>query len=322
MAKTTCQVPVIDLSATDDEVAKMLDHAFAEMGFAILVGHGIPTSVIAATREAVVKYFEQPLDQKLTDRITRDNYRGYIPLGFFSPNSAGQSPDRYEGYKLHLEVDASDPICTACDLYGPNKWPEGQPTMRDAILNYWRACDDLTARLLTLLAEILNIDAPRLLDCFEQSLTNMTLLHYPPQDANESGLGIHAHKDTDALTLLAPDPVGGLLIRPRDRSEWIEIDAPTDSVIVNIGDLLELWSGGYFVSTPHKVINRSGQARFSFPYFAVPRFDTVVSPLIPACAGFNRAEVPVGDVSREVWRTNWPDTTPGTQGYDLGTLSD
>ena len=82
MAKTTCEVPVIDLSATDDEVAKALDHAFTEMGFAVLVGHSIPISVIAAAREAVVKYFEQPLDRKLPDRITRDNYRGYIPLGF------------------------------------------------------------------------------------------------------------------------------------------------------------------------------------------------------------------------------------------------
>jgi isopenicillin N synthase-like dioxygenase len=322
LAKITCQVPVIDLSATNEEVAKALDHAFTEMGFAVLAGHGIPTGVIAAAREAVVKYFEQPLDRKLPDRITRDNYRGYIPLGFFSPNSAGQSPDRYEGYKLHFEVDANDPICKACDLYGPNKWPAEQPAMRDAILNYWRACDDLTTRLLTILAGILNIDASRLLDPFDESLTNMTLLHYPPQDANESGVGIHAHKDTDALTLLAPDPIGGLLIRPRDRREWIEIDAPENSIIVNIGDLLELWSGGYFVSTPHKVINRSGRARFSFPYFAVPRFDAVVSPLVPVCAGFNRAEVPVGEVSREVWRTNWSDTTPGTQGYDLGTLSD
>jgi len=322
LTENTCQVPVIDLSATDNEVAKVLDRAFAEMGFAELVDHGIPTSVIAAAREAVVAYFDQPQDQKLPDHITRDNYRGYIPLGFFSPNNSGQTPDRYEGYKLHLEVDASDPICAACDLYGPNKWPVKQPAMRDAILNYWRACDDLTTRLLAILAGILHIDASRLLGPFDQPLTNMTLLHYPPQDANESGVGIHAHKDTDALTLLAPDPIGGLLIRPRDRSEWIEIDAPADSIIVNIGDLLELWSGGYFVSTPHKVINRSGQARFSFPYFAVPRFDTVVSPLVPACAGFTRSAVPVGDVSREVWRTNWPDTTPGTQGYDLGTLPD
>ena len=322
MNQQRVQVPIIDLTAADQAVSIALDHAFGEMGFAVLIGHGISPNVITAARAAVVSYFEQSLDQKLQDRITQENYRGYIPLGFFSPNSASQMPDRYEGYKLHLEVDAGDPICAACDLYGPNKWPLSQPDMRAAILNYWRDCDALTTRLLKILAGILQIDATGLLDAFDKSLTNMTLLHYPPQEANDSGVGIHAHKDTDALTLLAPDPVGGLLIRPRDSDEWIAIDAPANSLIVNIGDLLELWSGGYFVSTPHKVINRSGQARFSFPYFAVPRFDIVVSPLIPPRPGFTRSAVPVGDVSREVWRTNWPDTTPGGQGYDLGTLTD
>jgi isopenicillin N synthase-like dioxygenase len=70
------------------------------------------------------------------------------------------------------------------------------------------------------------------------------------------------------------------------------------------------------------VINRSGAERYSFPYFAVPRFDTVVAPLRDPQPGFERSAVPVGDVSREVWRTNWPDTTPADTGFDLGTLKD
>ena len=89
---------------------------------------------------------------------------------------------------------------------------------------------------------------------------------------------------------------------------------------MNIGDLLELWSGGYFVSTPHKVVNKSGAERYSFPYFAVPRFDTVVAPLIPMQPGFDRSPVHVGDVSAEVWRTNWPDTVSERPEFDLGTL--
>lgn len=46
-------------------------------------------------------------------------------------------------------------------------------------------------------------------------MTNMTLLHYPPQAPEEEGFGIPPHKDTDALTIIAPDPVGGLEVRPR-----------------------------------------------------------------------------------------------------------
>ena len=91
---------------------------------------------------------------------------------------------------------------------------------------------------------------------------------------------------------------------------------------MNIGDLLELWSGGYFVSTPHKVVNISGKDRYSFPYFLVPRYDTVVEPVMKPVDGFNRAPVHVGDVSREVWRTNWPDAEQKDGRYDLGTLHD
>jgi isopenicillin N synthase-like dioxygenase len=150
----------------------------------------------------------------------------------------------------------------------------------------------------------------------------MTLLHYPPQVAGDNGFGIHPHKDTDALTILAPDTVGGLQVKRRSSEGWIDVSAPDDALIVNIGDLLEVWSGGYFVSTPHKVINTSCVERYSFPYFAVPRFDTVVTPLRQPQPGFSRQPVHVGDVSRVVWRTNWPDAKQQNPRFDLGTLED
>ncbi len=134
-------------------------------------------------------------------------------------------------------------------------------------------------------------------------------------DNGESvGFGIHPHKDTDALTILAPDPVGGLMIRCRDEQEWISAEPPGDALTVNIGDLLELWSGGYFVSTPHKVVNTSGAERYSFPY--------VVKPLKTRQNDFRRPSVHVGDVSKEVWRTNWPDAKSDKSHFDLGTLED
>ena len=76
------------------------------------------------------------------------------------------------------------------------------------------------------------------------------------------------------------------------------------------------------MSTPHKVVNTSGKERFSFPYFAVPRFDTLVEPLREPQAGFNRASVHVGDVSADVWRTNWPGVKAHDASFDLGTLQD
>ena len=314
-------IPLIDISDTDG-LASQVASACKDIGFMYITGHGIAAETVAAARQSTIDYFAQSAARKLRDRITQDNYRGYIPMGFFNANTGGGTVDNYEGYKLHLEVAADDAICEECDLYGPNKWPDQPTGFRDNLLKYWHECDRVTVVLLRAMADALNLEATPFLSAFEKPLTNMTLLHYPPRLAGAAGFGIHPHKDTDVLTILAPDPVGGLMVRRRNGDDWIAAEPPDDGLVVNIGDLMELWSGGCFVSTPHKVDNTSGQERYSFPYFAVPRFDTVVAPLIPPQAGFERASVPVGDVSREVWRTNWPGTITRRPEYDLGTLAD
>ena len=315
-------LPLIDISDATACVSE-IEQACREIGFMNIVGHGIAAHSIANVRNAVVDYFDLPLAIKVSDQISPDNYRGYIPTGFFSANTGdGADKDNYEGYKLHFDVAADDPIRTECDLYRPNKWPAEPSGMRRAVLHYWQECDRVAHILLAALAEILGTPKQQFLRLFEMPLTNMTLLHYPPQDPNATGFGIHPHKDTDALTILAPDPVGGLLVKCRDADTWIEAKPPSGALIVNLGDLLELWSGGYFISTPHKVVNNSGAERYSFPYFAVPRFDTIVQPLREPQDGFERSSVDVGEVSREVWRTNWQGAVSTRPEFDLGTLED
>jgi len=315
-------LPLIDLAAPPARLRAEVEQACRDIGFMYVINHGIEAATISAVRAAVVSYFERPLEDKLAGQITRDNYRAYIPSGFFSPNSGDAPADNYEGYKLHFEASRFDPDCKACDLYGENRWPVSPAGFRRSILDYWGACDRVTAALLAPIATVLGVGAEWFLELFDRPLTNMTLLHYPPQAPDAAGFGIHPHKDTDALTILVPDKVGGLLVRKRGVDEWLNVRAPADALVVNIGDLLELWSGGYFVSTPHKVVNRSGSERYSFPYFAVPRYDVVVEPLLERQPGFTRTGVHVGDVSREVWRTNWPDTVPERPEFDLGTLRD
>lgn len=122
------------------------------------------------------------------------------------------------------------------------------------------------------------------------------------------------------LTILEPDQLGGLFVRTR-AGEWIEPDPPANALIINIGDMLEVWSGGRFVSTPHKVVNQSGADRYSFPWFMVPSHDQRIEPFVPTQPGFRRSEaIEVGPWSLEVWRTNWPDAVPTDDDTHLGTL--
>ena len=247
------------------------------------------------------------------------NYRGYIPIGFFTPNASGNAPDQYEGYKLHVEVAADDVIREAYPLYGPNVWPETLPGMKVAVLTYWRQVDRFADNLLRVLALAIGVDEEFFLPHFQTPLTGMTLLHYPAMTPDESGFGIHPHKDSSAFTILYPDPVGGLMVRSRE-GQWIQAAAPEGAFVINIGDVMEHWTGGHFVSTPHKVVNRTGKERYSFPYFAAPRYDTVVEPVVKCIEGYERPPIAMGPWHQEVIRSNWPNAKPISGAFDPGTI--
>lgn len=321
-------IPTIDLSplrnATHpnrDQTVQQIMEACTEIGFLSITGTGIPQAIVDEVRDTARAIFAVEEPSKWQQAITRENYRGFIPMGFFTPNDGSGKADKYEGYKLHHEVDADAAIREECGLYGPNIWPVDVPGSRDVILTYWSMLDDVADLLLAALETGLGLPERQLRDAFRDPMTNMTLLHYPPQSPNEGGYGIHPHKDTDALTIIAPDPVGGLEVQTRT-GDWITPDCPHGGFVVNIGDMLELWSGGRLKSTPHRVVNRSGRERYSFPYFAVPRHDVVVEPLLPALLGFDRPAVHCGHWSAEIWRTNWPDETATGDTPELGTLTD
>ena len=56
------------------------------------------------------------------------------------------------------------------------------------------------------------------------------------------------------------------------------------ALVVNIGDLMEFWSGGRFVATSHRV-RKVAEERYSFPLFFAADYDTVVAPLPRYVAG-------------------------------------
>ncbi len=321
-------IPTIDITPLADPfgpkyqstVAQIMD-ACTGIGFLSITGTGIAPEHIEQVRSCVSAIFDIDEARKWDQAITRENYRGYIPMGFFTPNDGSGTADKYEGYKLHFEAAEDAPIQADCALYGPNIWPREVPQARAVLLDYWQQLDGVTDLLLGALEVGLKVPPNTLRDAFRDPMTNMTLLHYPPQAPDEGGYGIHPHKDTDALTIIAPDPVGGLEVQTRTGG-WITPDCPPGGFVVNIGDMLELWSGGRLKSTPHRVVNRSGRERYSFPYFAVPRHDVVVAPLLPALPGFDRPEVHCGHWSAEIWRTNWPDETATGDTPELGTLTD
>lgn len=81
-----------------------------------------------------------------------------------------------------------------------------------------------------------------------------------------------ADRGSGSITLLFQKDVGGLqILLPTGKDEWLDAPVDNDAVLVNVGDLMEFWTGGQLKSTVHRVsLPRSPEEagpRFSIAYF-------------------------------------------------------
>ena len=289
------EIPIIDIHALRGadagdrrEVAERLGRACEEVGFFYVRGHGVPDDLIDAVFGAAREFFSLPTEAKKRILATRDHYRGYVEMlaRTYGKNNHG---DYSEAFKIQLELAPDDrDVVAGKPLHQLNKWPEALPGFRSMLLRYFEAMHQLQARLLRAFASSLDISEDFFQSKFTKPLTQLTLLHYPPQPASrpEDEFGLRPHTDTSAITILAQDGTGGLEVYHR-AGGWIAAPPVPGTFLVNIGDMMQRWTNDRFVSTPHRVINRTGKARYSIPFFANPDYDAVVE-CVASCSGPNR----------------------------------
>jgi isopenicillin N synthase-like dioxygenase len=275
------EVPLVDVGALvrDPEgatdVVRAIDKACTDVGFMNVVNHGLPSQVVQAAYQSALQFFQQPLEQKLEVSMTHsDQFRGFIP------NKAGgtkSAVNHREGYIVRAERarNPKEP------LDGPNPWPRHPPQFRQAMLQYFESVDRLGAILRRGLARALGLASDAFEPMFEHSMTQLKLNYYAAQEApeKEDEIGLVAHCDSGAFTILWQDDVGGLETVNKE-GDWVVVPPIEDSFVINIGDILQAWSNGRFSSTPHRVINRYGRERVSIPLFVNPNYNTVVKPLV------------------------------------------
>ncbi|TVY55199.1 putative 2-oxoglutarate-dependent dioxygenase [Lachnellula suecica] len=123
-------------------------------------------------------------------------------------------------------------------------------------------------------------------------MSGLRALHYPTQEA-PTDVGIGAHADYSWFTLVNQLSLGVPALEVLNyNGEWISAPPVKDSLVVNVGDFLEMATGGRFVSTVHRVVNRTGQES--------PSEDVLVETL-PGCGvvGEERVSVVAGEWQRE-----------------------
>lgn len=288
----TKDIPLIDLAPLADgldgakTLAPALNRALEEVGFLIIVNHGVSADLIENTFAEAKRFHNQPMVAKRALLMNEHN-NGYMAIGRYNVRTSRVSeravkPDANEAFFTKRERPADDPLMRAGRRFaGPNRWPEDLPGFREAILDYTDSTDAMARRLLPALALSLDLNHDYFDAAFTESQFSFRISHYAPVARQEGLYGIAPHTDVNFMTFLPQSGVPGLQIATQP-GDWQDVPYVANSYVVNTGDTLHRWTNGRYLSTPHRVLPPVGEHRYAIPFFFGPHLDTMIECL-PTC---------------------------------------
>ena len=302
------EIPVIDISPLVDGNAEQLertvaalDRACSDVGFIYIRNHGVSRDLVTRLAQQARLFFNRSMDEKM--RIVLDQrMRGYLPLNYRSyEGEARAGTSHQEGFWIGHER----PLSAALPLEGPNQWPEAVPDLKPTMLAYFSAVEELSQVLQRGFALALGLAPDFFQLLFRVPNSRLKLNHYPPQDAPEADndIGVVPHSDSGGFTILWQDDNGGLEVQSKS-GEWVGAPPIDDTFVINLGNIMQIWTNGRFSSTPHRVINRAGRDRYSIPLFVNPDSSARIAPLIGPTSNFSPFRY--GDYQRDEWRRIFP----------------
>jgi len=275
-------VPVIDIApfcgdsarAERRRVAEEIRQACINIGFFYISGHGFSPAEMEEILADGRRFFALPVEQKM-HIVARNNAAnlGFIQTGGLNPNAATEAQaDRKERLYLSREL-APGELADDTSPAGKSQWlsEEELPGFRATIERH-------TARKVRLARQLarafsLSLDLPE--DYLESFHDRLGCIHsfnyYPPIDPQVADKlwGFSPHTDYGTFTILHQDNSGGLQAC-NAAGEWIDVPPIANTFVINVGDLLARWTNDTYVSTLHRVMNRSATARLSISFFAYP----------------------------------------------------
>ncbi|MCL7030387.1 hypothetical protein MKW94_010067 [Papaver nudicaule] len=282
-------IPLIDLSpllhpndsteAQRNELATKVGNACREWGFFHVINHGVPFDLQHKVEVAVKKFFGLASEEKR--KVQRDEVN---PLGYYDTEYTKNIRD----WKEVFDFMVKDPtvIPASHELHDNelqelrNKWPDYPIELSEVCREYAIAVENLSIKLLELVALSLGLPEKRLNGYFNHNNTSfIRLKHYPPCPAPHLALGVGRHKDGGALTILAQDDVGGLEVKRKIQGDWVRVNPIQGSFVINVGDIIQVWTNDKYESPEHRVMVNSKKDRFSIPFSLNPAHDVMIKPL-------------------------------------------
>ncbi|XP_061339833.1 1-aminocyclopropane-1-carboxylate oxidase-like [Gastrolobium bilobum] len=256
--------PVVDMGKLNAEekpaTMEIIKDACENWGFFELVNHGISLELMDSVERLTKGHYKKCMEQRFKEMVANK--------GLDSVQSETNDLDWESTFFLrHLPVSISD-------------IPDLDEDYRKAMMEFARELEKLAELLLELLCENLGLEKEYMKVVFYGSKGpnfGTKVSNYPPCSKPELIKGLRAHTDAGGIILLfQDDKIGGLQLL-KD-GQWIDVPPMRHSIVINLGDQLEVITNGKYKSVLHRVIAQTDGNRMSIASFYNPGNDAVISP--------------------------------------------
>ena len=246
----------IDLEAAD--AAQNFTESLKKTGFAVLYNHPISQTLINDTYQEWTEFFKS--ENKSSYRFKRETQDGFFPQSISETAVGAEVKDLKEFFQYY-------------------PWGQFPDYLSDNTQKLYNELQKFAATLLSWIQQALpksienNLSIPLADMIKDPQKTMLRILHYPPLTGTENRKAVRAaaHGDINLITLLVGATNSGLQVQDT-KGQWHNVATDKESIAVNIGDMLEMCTLGYYTSTIHRVINPEGnnESRLSMPLFLHP----------------------------------------------------
>ncbi|MBB3805958.1 isopenicillin N synthase-like dioxygenase [Xanthomonas arboricola] len=282
----SARIPTLDITRFDsdrDAFVAELGAAYRQWGFAGIRNHGIAQADIDAAYEVFKAFFALPEEVKRRYHVPGSGgARGYTAFGVETAKDSKHF-DLKEFWHIGREIPDDSPYRA---VMPPNLWPEEVPDFRERGYQLYQQLDQLGSRVLSALALHIGLPQDYFVDKTNNGNSILRPIHYPPITSDDiPNVRAGAHGDINFITLLVGASAAGLEVRSNN-GEWVPFTADADTIVVNIGDMLQRLTNHVYPSTIHRVVNPPGEAarkpRYSVPFFLHPNPDFLID-VLPSC---------------------------------------
>ena len=258
------QIETIDYRRlAEPDTQQQLARACQQAGFFALSHHGLEALRKDDFLHHCTSFFQAPKAAKLALERSAEN-----PFGFYDKELTKNQPDWKEVFDISLSEET------------PTRWPS-DPAFVQQMTAWSEACHEVAMQLLGAIFNTLDFKLEP--EFFAPEHTSFLRLNYyppcpaPATDESEGAFGVSHHTDAGALTLLQQDSIAGLQFLVD--GQWLTAPANPEVLMVNLGDMLQVWSNDKYQAPLHRVLASSDTERYSAPYFLNPAYSCDCAPL-------------------------------------------